>query len=107
MDGDMEKRTAAIEHLKKVIIASARLGVNMVTTFIGREQTKSVEENLETLKEVWPPIVALAKENGVKIAIENCPMLFGRDQWPGGQNLMTTPKSGQKYLKFFRMKTWE
>ncbi|MBR3794460.1 MAG: sugar phosphate isomerase/epimerase [Clostridia bacterium] len=91
MDGDLEKRAAAVEHLKKVIVASARLGVNMVTTFIGRDQTKSVEENLELVKEVWPPIIALAEEKGVRIGIENCPMLFGRDQWPGGQNLMTTP----------------
>ncbi len=91
MDGDLEKRTAAIEHLKKLIRASAKLGVNMVTTFIGRDQTKTVEENLELVKEIWPPILDLAQEKGVKIAIENCPMLFGSDQWPGGQNLMTTP----------------
>ncbi len=96
MDGNLEKRAAAVAHLKKVICASAKLGVNMVTTFIGRDQTKSVEENLELVKEVWPPILALAEEKGVKIAIENCPMLFGRDQWPGGQNLMTTPAIWQK-----------
>lgn len=92
MDGDIEKRTANIDHLKKVINMSALLGVNMVTTFVGRDQTKTVEENLEIFKAVWPPIVAFAKEKGVKIAIENCPMLFGKDQWPGGQNLFTTPK---------------
>ena len=44
------------------------------------------------MKEVWPSIIKTAEENDVKIAIENCPMLFGPDQWPGGQNLMTTPK---------------
>jgi sugar phosphate isomerase/epimerase len=71
---------------------SALLGVNMVTTFIGRDQTKSVEENLELFKEIWPPIIKQAQKEGVKVAIENCPMLFGRDQWPGGQNLFTTPK---------------
>ena len=92
MDGNLEKRSACIEHLKKVIHMSALLGVNMVTTFIGRDQTKSVEENLEIFKEVWPPIIKFAEEKGVKVAIENCPMLFGRDQWPGGQNLFTTPK---------------
>ncbi|HIR28882.1 MAG TPA: sugar phosphate isomerase/epimerase, partial [Candidatus Choladousia intestinigallinarum] len=43
------------------------------------------------VKEYWPPILKLAQDLGVKIAIENCPMLFGADQWPGGQNLMTTP----------------
>ena len=99
MDGNLEKRAAAVEHLKKVICASSRLGVNMVTTFIGRDQTKSVEENLEILKEVWPPLIALAEEKGVRIGIENCPMLFGRDQWPGGQNLMTTPVIWRKVFE--------
>ncbi len=92
MDGDLEKRAAAIAHLKKVINMSALLGVNMVTTFVGRDQTKTVEENIEIFKSVWPEIIKLAEDKGVKIAIENCPMLFGADQWPGGQNLFTTPK---------------
>ena len=91
MDGDPAKRTAANNHLKKVMEASAKLGVNLVTTFIGRDQTKSVEENIELFKTVWPPLIRYAESLGVKVAIENCPMLFGRDQWPGGQNLMTTP----------------
>ena len=102
MDGNLEKRAAAVEPLKKVICASSRLGVNMVTTFIGRDQTKSVEENLELVAEVWPPIIALAEEKGVKIGIENCPMLFGRDQWPGGQNLMTTPVIWRKVFDILK-----
>ena len=96
MDPDPEKRAHNIAHLKKVIAASAKLGVNMVTTFIGRDQTKSVEENIELFREIWPDIIAYAAELGVKVAIENCPMLFGRDQWPGGQNLMTTPAIWRK-----------
>ena len=96
MDADPEKRAAAVAHLKNVIAASAKLGVNMVTTFIGRDQTKTVEENLEILKEVWPPILAWAEQMGVRVAIENCPMLFGPDQWPGGQNLFTTPALWRK-----------
>jgi sugar phosphate isomerase/epimerase len=104
MDGDLEKRAANIAHLRKVIAASAKLGVNMVTTFIGRDQTKTVEENLVLTKEVWPPIIALAEELGVKIAIENCPMLFGRDQWPGGQNLMTTPVIWRKVFEILPSK---
>ncbi len=99
MDGNLEKRQASIDHLKKVINMSALLGVNMVTTFIGRDQTKTVEENLEIFKEVWPPIIKLAEEKGVKVAIENCPMLFGADQWPGGQNLFTTPKLWRKMFE--------
>lgn len=96
MDGDLQKRSAIVAHLKTVIRASARLGINLVTTFIGRDQTKTVEENLTLLMEVWPPILQLAEQEGVKIAIENCPMLFGADQWPGGQNLMTTPALWRK-----------
>jgi sugar phosphate isomerase/epimerase len=96
MDGDTEKRNANIEHLKKVIEMSALLDVNMVTTFVGRDQNKSVEENIELFREIWPPIVKFAENLGVKIAIENCPMLFTRDQWPGGQNLFTTPSIWRK-----------
>ena len=91
LNADMEKRNENIEHLKKVIRASAKLGINMVTTFIGRNQNKNVEENLEDMAEVWPPIIRLAEKLKVRVAIENCPMLFDAEQWPGGQNLMTTP----------------
>ena len=91
LDANAEKANAAIEHLKAVIRASGKLGVGMVTTFIGRDQYKTVEENIELFKAVWPGLIALAEECGVKVAIENCPMLFGADQWPGGQNLMCTP----------------
>lgn len=96
MDEDEEKRKANGSHLKKVIDASAILGVNLVTTFIGRNQNITVEENLELVKKIWPPILTYAQERNVRIAIENCPMLFGKDQWPGGQNLMTSPDIWEK-----------
>ncbi len=99
LDPDLEKRAANVEHLKNVIRASAKLGVNRVGTFIGRDQSKSVEENLEIVAQVWPEIIALAEENKVQIAIENCPMLFGSDQWPGGQNLMTSPALWEKIFQ--------
>lgn len=92
MDEDLDKREAAVAHLKQVTRFAALLGVGTVTTFIGRAQHKSVEENLELVREVWPPIMKWAEENGIRVAIENCPMLFGPDQWPGGQNLFTTPR---------------
>ena len=96
MDADAAKRQVAIEHLMNLIKASNRLGVGMVTTFIGRDQTKTVEENLAMVAEIWQPILRLAEQEKVKIGIENCPMLFGADQWPGGQNLMTTPAIWKK-----------
>lgn len=99
MEPDKEKRDIYIGHLHKLIDASAKLEINMVTTFIGRDSKKTVSENLELIKEIWPPILDHAKEKGVKVAIENCPMLFTEDEWPGGQNLMTTPAIWRKVFK--------
>lgn len=91
LDSNLKKRTAVIEHLYAVIDAANLMKINLVTTFIGRDQFKTIEENLQLVKEVWTPILTYAQEKGVKIGIENCPMLFGPDQWPGGQNIFTTP----------------
>ena len=99
LDPDPVKRQGYIDHLYKLMDASAMLGVNMITTFVGRDSRKNVEENLEIVKEVWPPIVKYAEEKGVKIGIENCPMLFTNDEWPGGQNLMTTPAIWRKVFE--------
>lgn len=102
MDPNPEARQASINHLMKLIDASAALGVNMVTTFIGRDQSKSVEENLKLVGEIWPPILRHAEEKNVKVAIENCPMLFGEDQWPGGQNIMTSPVLWRKIFDILK-----
>ncbi len=96
MDPDLEKRKGYVEHLHKMIDASAMLGVNMITTFVGRDPSKTVTQNLDIVKEVWPPLVQHAEEKDVKIAIENCPMLFTEDEWPGGQNIMTSPSNWRK-----------
>ncbi len=102
MDPNPEARQASINHLMKLIDASAALGVNMVTTFIGRDQSKSVEENLKLVGEIWPPILRHAEEKNVKVAIENCPMLFGEEQWPGGQNIMTSPVLWRKIFDILK-----
>lgn len=91
LDENLAKRQAAIDHLHRLIDAAKLLNVNLVTTFIGRMQTKSIVENLDEMEIVWKPILEHAEKAGVKIGIENCPMLFTQDEWPGGQNLMTTP----------------
>lgn len=91
MDGDLVKRKNNIDHLKKVILASEKLKIGLVTTFIGRDQNRNIEDNLDIVKEIWPSILEFAQLHHVRIGIENCPMLFGPDQWPGGQNLMTSP----------------
>lgn len=91
LDADKEVSQVAITHLYRLIDASAIMGINMVTTFIGKDKTKTVEENLELFEKIWTPIVRYAEGKKVKIAIENCPMFFTRDEWPGGNNLASTP----------------
>lgn len=80
-----------IAHLRKVILAAEMLGVDLVNTFIGRDWTRSVDENWPRFLEVWRPLVQFAEDHGVCIGIENCPMLFTRDEWPGGKNLASAP----------------
>lgn len=94
-----EEASVAIAHIRKLIEASARMGIKMVTTFIGRNQAKTVEENLEILDDVWGPIVKLAEEKNVLIGIENCPMLFSQDEWPGGKNLAAAPYLWRKIFE--------
>lgn len=91
-----EERHRAVNHLKSMIKTASFLNVDTITTFIGRVQHKSIEENIEIFQEVWIPIIQLAEKHKIKIAIENCPMLFDSAQWPGGQNLMTTPAIWRK-----------
>ena len=80
-----------IAHIRKVISAAALLGVNQMNTFIGRDWTKTVDANWPRFLEVWRPMVKFAEDQGVRIGIENCPMYFTNDEWPGGKNLATTP----------------
>lgn len=88
---DLEEARVAVEHIKKVIIAAKLLGVNQMNTFIGRDWKLSVDDNWPRFLETWTPIIAFAEEQGVRIGIENCAMLFTSDEWPGGKNLAHSP----------------
>jgi len=79
------------KHFLKVIDAAAKLGVCIANTFVGRDHTKSLEENFKLFEQVWPAIVKHAEKNNVRIGIENCPMLFTKDEWPGGKNMAISP----------------
>ncbi len=91
LDHNIEQAEKSCEHLKKVIVAAPRLGLTQVNTFIGRDHTKSVDQNWPRMLETWKPIVELAEKQGVRIGIENCPMMFTADEWPGGKNLASSP----------------
>jgi len=88
-----------INHIKKVIAAAEMLGVGVVNTFVGRDPTRSVDENWPLFQKRWPPIVKFAEQHGVRIGIENCPMLFTADEWPGGKNLAHSPAVWRRMFK--------
>lgn len=93
---DREEGQVYIDHIKKVVRAAALLGVHQMNTFIGRDYTKSVEGNWPRFLEVWTDIIGYAESQKVRVGIENCPMLFTYDEWPGGKNLGTTPAIWRK-----------
>jgi sugar phosphate isomerase/epimerase len=88
---DAALRRTANNHLKRVVDAAAKLGVSTVGTFVGRDKTRNVPDNFREFRRVWPRLVDYAESKGVRIAIENCPMIFSWDEWPGGTNLASTP----------------
>ena len=96
---DNDESRTAVEHLKKVIAASAELGLGRVNTFVGRDPAKSVEKNWPKFLDTWQPLIEFAQQHGVKIGIENCPMLFTEDEWPGGKNLAHSPAIWRKMFE--------
>ncbi len=88
---DAAEARVYINHIKKVIRAAEALGVGVVNTFVGRDPARSVDGNWPVFMKRWPPIVKFAEDHGVRIGIENCPMLFTADEWPGGKNLAHSP----------------
>jgi sugar phosphate isomerase/epimerase len=91
MHPDSEVREAAIAHQKLVIEACAKMKVPLFNTFMGGDPALHVDANWERALEIWPPIVEHAKAYGVKITIENCPMIFTYDEWPAGNNIAWSP----------------
>jgi sugar phosphate isomerase/epimerase len=96
---DADHRQAVIDHLKKVIVLASRMGVGVVNTFCGGDASKTVDANWEDALKVWPEVIAHARDNGVKLAFENCPMIFSYDEWPGGHNIAYAPYIWRRILE--------
>jgi sugar phosphate isomerase/epimerase len=91
LTADRGEAEVYVEHIRNVIRAARLLGLGVVNTFIGRDPAKSVDDNWPRFLEVWRPLVQFAADHGVRIGIENCPMSFTKDEWPGGKNLAISP----------------
>ncbi|TIO61022.1 MAG: sugar phosphate isomerase/epimerase, partial [Mesorhizobium sp.] len=96
---DQAHRDAVIDHLKKVIVLASRIGVSLVNTFCGGDASKTVDDNWQAAQKIWPAIIAHAREHGVKLAFENCPMIFSYDEWPGGHNIAYSPYVWRRILE--------
>ena len=71
---DLAVREATHEHLRRCIDAAHLLGVGLVGTFVGRDVSLTVAENLRLAEKVLPPLVEYAAARDVRLVIENCPM---------------------------------
>lgn len=91
LSSNPDEAEAAVSHLRKLIALAEKLGVNQVNSFVGRDHLKSVDENWQPFLDTWKPLVELAEQHNVRIGIENCPMIFTGDEWPGGKNLAFNP----------------
>ena len=101
LDADPKKSEFYIEHIKKIIRACNQLGVPVMNTFIGRNQVLNMQDNLDLFKKLWKPIIETAEQEGIKIGIENCPMFFTNDEWPGGKNLAISPAVWDRIFEIF------
>ena len=99
LEADKKNASRYIAHIKKVIDAAANLGLKNMNTFIGRDHRSSIEGNFKQFRKVWPGIVKHAEKRKVKIGIENCPMFFTDDEWPGGKNLASSPAIWRRMFK--------
>jgi len=88
---DQAEAQVYINQIKKVIVAAEMLEIGVVNTFVGRDWHTSIDDNWPRFLEVWRPLIAFAEAHGIRIGIENCPMAFTNDEWPGGKNLAIAP----------------
>jgi sugar phosphate isomerase/epimerase len=62
--------------------AAVLLGSPAVCGFVGRDQSKSMEENLVEFEESFVPLLQAAKDRGLQYRVEQCPM----PGWTPGDN---------------------
>ncbi len=106
LGGDAGAAQVATDHLYALLQAAATLGIGTVTTFVGRDKDRTVEQQWPDFLAVWAPLVARAEELGVRIGIENCPMRFTADEWPGGNNLAVSPEIWERMWAAIPSKVW-
>lgn len=75
LDPDPKERREAQRYFLKVLDLASRMGVSVVCTFAGRDPRKPVADNIPEFAEVFSRFADEAERRGLRIAIENCPMM--------------------------------
>jgi sugar phosphate isomerase/epimerase len=79
---DRAIREKKLAFMRKVFDATALLGAPAVCGFVGRDQTKSMDQNLEAFEAIFVPLLKEAKARGIRYRVEQCPM----PGWTTGDN---------------------
>jgi sugar phosphate isomerase/epimerase len=106
LSANVQESQTAVEQIHRVIDAAAALGVGVVNSFVGRDPARTVEAQWPRFLETWRPIIEHAEKLNIRIGIENCPMSFGEDEWPGGKNLATSPAIWRKMYTDLPSQHW-
>ena len=88
---DTALRKKKHEFLLRVFDAAVLLGVEAVCGFVGRNQTRGMDENLLDFDEQFVPLLRAAKDRGLVYRVEQCPMpgWTTRETWHN--NIAYTP----------------
>ncbi|MEO6237945.1 MAG: TIM barrel protein, partial [Vicinamibacterales bacterium] len=70
------------DFMLRVFEAASLLGVNAVCGFVGRNQQRTMDENLIDFEEQFVPLLREAKARGLTFRVEQCPM----PGWTTGDN---------------------
>ena len=106
LSANVQESQTAVEQIHRVIDAAAALGVGVVNSFVGRDPARTVDAQWPRFLETWRPIIEHAEKLNIRIGIENCPMSFGEDEWPGGKNLATSPAIWRKMYRDLPSQHW-
>jgi len=70
------------DFMVRVMDAAVLLGVSAVTGFVGRNQSRSMDQNLVDFEDGFIPLLKAAKDRGLSYRVEQCPM----PGWSPGDN---------------------
>ncbi len=103
LDPEKEKAEEATEYFYKVMELAKRMEVPVVCTFAGRDMYKSVKANIPLFEKAFTPFWDEAERLGLRIAIENCPMLDRVTQL--SENIAFSPEVWDEMYKVVPSKT--